>query len=324
VNIIIRILLLGCLSVFPWLVHAADRVVNVSVTSYDEIAYFPKGSAPATVVSLNDATIAAQIESSVETIPVSVADIVSKGELLVSLDCRSKKAEYDSAKARYSLAQYQLQRARELKKNQHVSEEVLRIRQSEVEVARAAITLNEIDVERCRVTAPFNAVVAERIASVGEWVGRGQPLLRLIDLDQIEVSVQIADSIIEELEQVQAYRLVVRNHIYPVKLRAVSENVDKRSRTREVRFHFTGPKAHPGQTGRLVWKSARKLLPADYLVKRGQKYGVFIYREGRARFVVAPDAQEGRPFYINLANNVLVIKEGRFTVQDNDVIKVIR
>ena len=302
---------------------AADKVINVSLSTFNEVAYYPQGSSPATVVSLNDSTLAAQIESSIVSIPVKVGDIVSRGETLVQLDCQVFKASHDSARASYSLAEYQLQRARTLNKSNHISQEVLRTRQSELEVARAAMTVSRIDMERCQVNAPFGGVVAERIAGVGEWVNRGQPLLRFTDLDNVEISTQIADSIIGELDEIRDFNLVINNRKYPLALRAISKNVDNLSRTREVRFRFTGVKGDPGQTGRLVWQSTKRYLPADYLVKRNQQYGVFIVNDARAHFIEVPGAEEGRPFHIDLDDNTRLITRGRYSVQDNDRVNVI-
>ena len=323
-NTIFRQLLFVLLCGSPMMLVAAEKVINVSASSFDAVAYFPQGSSPATVVSLNDSILAAQIESAIDSIPVKVGDTVNKGQTLVQLDCRVINANHESAKARYSLAQYQLQRAQALSKSNHVSEEVLRTRKSELEVARAALATTRVDVGRCQVQAPFSGVVAERIAAVGEWVNRGQALLRLIDLDDVEVSTQIADSIIASLDDIREFKLVINNQLIPVTLRAISKSVDNLSRTREVRFTFAGEKAYPGQSGRIVWQSTRRYLPADYLVKRNQKYGVFIVNDDQAHFIEVRDAQEGRPFHIDLEDNTQLITRGRYSVQNNDRINVIR
>ena len=324
VLMMLRLLSFLSLCMLPWLLGAADKIINVSVTDFDKVAYYPQGSAPASVISLNEATLAAQIESSIEAIPVQVAETVNEGELLVQLDCRSASANHDSAAAKYSLAQYQLQRATELNKSKHISEEVLRTRQSELEVARSVLRITQIDVERCQVRAPFKGVVTERIAALGEWVSRGQPLLRLVDLAHVEVSAQIPDSQVNDISQVEEYSLVINGRVFPLMLRVVSENVENLSRTREVRFRFDSQAAQPGQTGRLVWKSTQRHLPADYLVKRKQDYGVFVYKDGRAQFIVVPDAEEGRPFHVRLPENVQLINHGRYSVQDNDAVNVTR
>ena len=318
-----RTLLLLMLAL-PVMVVAADRMPSVSAKPFDEVAYYPQASAPASAVSYNRATLSAQLQSAVQQIPVRTADVVQQGDLLVQLDCRNAKAIRESAGATHALAQYQLQRARTLNKGKHVSEELLRTRESELAVASARLTAARIDVERCRVTAPFNGVVTQRIASVGEWVNRGQPLLELVDLDNVEVSAKVADAVIAGFKDVSSYAFIVNGQHYEVTPRSISVAVDPASRTREVRLSFLQARAQPGQSGRLVWQSARRFLPADFLVKRQQGYGVFVLSQGKAKFVVVPDAQEGRPFRVDLDNNTRLITHGRFTVQDNDAVTVAR
>jgi RND family efflux transporter MFP subunit len=306
------------------LVHAQDKPVNVSVMPVEQIAYFPQGSAPATAVSLNDTTLSAQIQSSIDSISVMVADVVDKGDVLVKLDCRSSLAKKQSNQEQLSLAEYLLQRVSKLSKDKHVSEELLRKRQSERVIARSALTVSATDVERCTVVAPFRGVVTQRLADVGEWVNLGEPLLQLVDLDHVEVSARLPDLAISELESVRQFDFVAGDRRFPVKLRKISEVVDETSRTRELRLTFADNSASPGQSGRLVWQQTQHYLPASYLASRDNRYGVFIINDKHARFFEVPDAQEGRPVRIDLPPGSLVIDKGRYFVKDGDAVAISR
>ena len=304
------------------LTHAEEKVVNVSVQYFKQLAYHPQGSAPATAISLNDATLSAKIQSTINDIPVMVADVVNRGDVLVELDCRNSRAVRQSNQAKLSLAEYLLQRVTQLSKDKHASEELLRTRQSEVKIARSALTISQIDVERCQLRAPFRGVVTERMADVGEWVGVGEPLVQLVDLDQIEVSAQIPDLSIDRLQQVSEFAFVVGTQRYPLALRKTSQAVDQTARTREVRLTFTDRPASPGQSGRLIWQSVQQYLPSSYLVRRKGEYGVFIVEDNRAKFVPVPAAQEGRPILISLPDDASVIDQGRYALSHGDRVNV--
>jgi len=303
---------------------AGGKGLNVSVRTVAQVAYFPQGSAPATTLSLNDATLSAQIQSAIMDIPVMVADTVNRGDILVNLDCRNNMAVKQSNQAKLSLAEYQLQRASKLSKDKHISEEILRTRQSEIVIARSALKVSSINVERCRVVAPFRGVVTQRVADVGEWVNQGEPLMQLVDLDHVEVSAQLPDLLINNLDNIPKFDFVVGSGHFPLQLRKISDVVDKAARTREVRLQFSGKRAHPGQSGRLVWEQAHRYLPSSFLVSRNNEYGVFIVQDNRARFVAVPDAQEGRPVSVDLATDVLLIDKGRHSVKENDPVNIIR
>jgi len=304
-------------------VHADDKPINVTVNTVDQAVYYPKGSAPATAVSLNDTMLSAHISSSIVDITVLVADTVNQDEVLVQLDCRNAIATKQSNQARLSLAEFQLHRARKLRKGNNISEEILRTRQSESTMARSALKASEIDVERCQIKAPFRGVIKQRVADVGEWVNPGEPIIQLIDIDSVEVSAQLPDLSIDELEEIQQFYFVIGDKRFALQHRATSEVVDNLSRTREMRFAFTGERAQPGQSGRLIWQSASQYLPARYLVKRNGVNGVFIVESGRAKFIALADAQEGRPVKVDLAKDVQVIDKGRYSIEDNSPVKVI-
>ena len=48
---------------------------------------------------------------------------------------------------------------------------------------------------------------------------------------------------------------------------------------------------------------------------------MFVFEEGRARFVGLPDAQDGRPVLIELPPDTLLITEGRQGLNDGDAVR---
>ncbi|WP_455216774.1 hypothetical protein, partial [Kaarinaea lacus] len=93
---------------------------------------------------------------------------------------------------------------------------------------------------------------------------------------------------------------------------------DSKSRTREARLLFTENPALPGSAGELVWEQPSASLPADLLVKRNGKLGVFVLNDGQAKFVPLAGAEAGRPAIVNLAPATEIITQGRFRLQDGD------
>lgn len=304
--------------------RGAQQTVNVSVEWFHQLAYFPQGSLPAVAVSLNDTALAAQIESSVTDIPVMVADTVRRGDVLVKLDCRNSMAMQRSHQAKLSLAEYLLQSAEQLSADNHVSKELLHTRQSEVHIARETLAISSLNVQRCQVLAPFTGVLTQRLADIGEWVNKGDPLLRLVDMENIEVSAQLPDLLFNEIKNVSQFAFVTDHDRFALRLRKIGDVVDETARTREVRLQFIERRADPGQSGRLTWKKQQRYLPSGFLAKRGGQYGVFVVDNKRAKFVPAPDAQEGRPVRIELADDTLVIVNGRHSVKQGDPLHILQ
>jgi HlyD family secretion protein len=73
-------------------------------------------------------------------------------------------------------------------------EEEVRIAQASVDQARAQLALAESALDDCTVKAPIAGVVTTRIREVGEFVGAGAPLVALSKLDQVWLSIYVAES----------------------------------------------------------------------------------------------------------------------------------
>ncbi len=317
-------------------ISAEQNPITVTTTPIGELLYLPLNSAPATTFSLNESRVSPQTPGFITQISVRVGDRINRGELLAKLDCtinlslqREAEASITSARAQLTLAQRQIRRTKTLREDRNISEETLNQRETDLKTTRAEVNRMEAalkkaqyDATQCRVVAPFAGVILERLAAEGEWITPGQPLVKLMDTERLEVSVQIplhqADSLLqaEKLELLSGgvhYQLILR-HLLPI--------VDRRGRNREGRLEFRDEKALPGSSGRLQWRAPNAHLPADILVRRDGKLGVMLEQDSRAHFHPLPDALEGHPAVTDLPPRSYVILQGRQKLADGDNVRV--
>ena len=327
----------GFLAVLCWVSAALSDPVSVRALALDDLLQTANYSAPASVVARNRPQVAAEIDARVVSIPVQVGDHVAPGETLAQLDCRSHesrlaaaRAELDSAQARLRHARAQLVRASNLKKNESISDELLGQRRMELETGEAQVGAQQervqqaaIDVGHCQIKAPFDAVVTVRLVSEGAFVARGNPLIGLLELDGQEVSAALREAEVTALEDANDLVFESAGTRYPVRLRTLLPAVDTLSRTREARLSFLDRPALAGTAGRLAWHGDRQLLPADYLVRRDGRLGVFTVDDNRARFVAVPQAQEGRPAAVDLPPDTRLISDGRQGLSDGQEVNLI-
>ena len=95
---------------------AADKI-TVKAAKISEIAIYPEHSAPASIISLNESVISAQIAARVDALSIRVGDIVEKGDVLAQLDCtdyvlsrRESIARLQAFETRQDLAKRRLER----------------------------------------------------------------------------------------------------------------------------------------------------------------------------------------------------------------------
>lgn len=293
-------------------------------------------SAPASVRARNESELSSDISARVQRIHADVGATVATGDLLLELDdtdYRLALAQADarvaSARSRVSLARQRHERGLALSERQFISADEVLALDTELQAARGDLAVAEADrrvaarnVEKCRVVAPFDGVVLERTAQVGNLAPAGSPLLRLVDLEgaEVEASLQSADA--DSLAQARELVFESQGQRYPVRLLRVTEVVERSARTRVARLGFEEAVAAPGSTGSLRWQLPATQLPASLLVRRGDALGVFIVVDGSARFVAAPDASEGRAFSVELPAGAAVVTSGHQGLNDGQSVAV--
>ncbi len=304
----------------------------VTVQPLGELIFFPRQEAPATAVSLNDTRLSAEVAGRIDHIPVQVGDNVSQDDVVAELDCddheiglAQAEAEYKAAAARDKFARSQLKNAKKLSKTRNIAKEQLNQRlseaaasEAEAERLRSVLSAAERKVSKCSIGAPFNAVIIERLASIGDYVVPGTPVIRLLDQDEIEISARVQDQDLADLKTARELHFVTRRKAFPVKLRKILPLMDSRIRSYEARLTFRTEKATPGTAGRLAWRLDRGYIPAEFLVRRGDGLGIFINESGLARFIALKGARFGQPAAVKLSPATKVIVKGRFGLQEND------
>ena len=304
----------------------------VTIKSLKELWFTQEQSAPATVIALNAPVISAELSARIIDIHVETGDKVSAGDLLVELDCRRAEADLNAAEAalrqfeaQYDFAHQQVRRADDLLKKRSISDQEVDQRKSEesrlaaqIDGQKATISQAAIQVENCSVTAPFDAIVTERMADKGMLATIGTPLIRLLETGAVEVSARLNPAEIESLSNGDGQWFETGGHRYQVSLRTTVPFLDESTRTSDARFRFAAGAPLAGSAGRLIWALSHRVIPAEYLVRRNGQLGIFLFEDGKARFRMLEDALEGRPAVIDLPPSTLLVVEGRDSLNDGD------
>jgi RND family efflux transporter MFP subunit len=335
----------GILLLFASLAGAAESI-PVQTRTFAELAIYPQQSAPATVLSINHSRISAELSARIVDIAVQVGDQVNKGALLVQLApedfalvLKRASANLANIDANLTLAEYEFKRALSLSKSQAVSEQLLKQRESTRDALRAqqqgqqaAVAQAQRQLSKASLYAPFDAVVVERIANIGEFASLGTPLLRIIDVNNVELSAKIqaqqAAALLHAAQRADnSLRFISNGQPHKLTLRAITPLLDSQARVQDVRLRFSAddaPEPLPGTSGKLHWRSQHSSLPAALISQRKGKLGVFVLERGRAHFIVLAHAQIGRAALAELKPDTAIITEGRYRLRDGDAVKLSR
>ena len=157
----------------------------------------------------------AQVGGTLTEIHFTDGQVVHKGDLLFVIDPRpyeikleQAKAALQTATARVELANAQLSRAQSLRRNEFATQETVDQRTSDqdsskaaVEDAKARIRDAELDLEYCRVRAPFTGRIGARQVSIGSLVAGSRAatspttlLATLVSLDPLYLDFDMSES----------------------------------------------------------------------------------------------------------------------------------
>lgn len=170
-------------------------------------------SVTGSIMPVRQTILNARVAGEVKQVNAREGQSVNAGQVLVlqedrDLVARVQQAEASllTAKAELALAQQNLDRIKPLQQQNYVSandiataERQLDIRQAQAKSAQVSFVQAKQQLADMAVRAPFAGVVSERLVDVGQSVAPNTPLLKLVDLSQVELVAQVAATEVSEI-----------------------------------------------------------------------------------------------------------------------------
>ena len=161
-----------------------------------------------TLHAKDSALISAEVEGKVERTLVEFGDRVKAGQELAWIDTDSYTALAHQAEARVEQsralahgAELELERQQALRKTGIAAPADLDGAEAQADQTRAALRAAEaalavarLNLERSRIRAPFEAAIADRIASAGDFVRPGSSLFRIVNDGVLKFIAQAPES----------------------------------------------------------------------------------------------------------------------------------
>jgi len=276
------------------------------------------------------ATVSAKITGKIKEVLIEEGIAVTAGQVLARLDDVDAVAALRAAKAQQSVAaaslddlnvrlanaKRTLERSKDLREGNFVSEQALDDAETAVESLEAQIVLaeqqikaaaREVDiarqnVENCTIRAPFAGIIVSKDAQPGEMVspisaGGGYTrtgIATVVDMTSLEVEVDVGESYIARVKEGQKVETVLDAYPdwkIPSTVRTIIPTADRQKGTVKVRIRFDhlDPRILPDMGVKTTFleeapettSAGSVLIPKDAVrVDNGQAY-VFVVKDGR-------------------------------------------
>jgi RND family efflux transporter MFP subunit len=271
---------------------------NVRVAQASVQLLAPETVVPGTVVSRNDARLAAEVTGRLLEV-ADVGTIVASGDVVaviedttirlrkVELQAEVERAEarlkyLESEESRYvKLAESNLAAANKLEETRSDRD----VSRGDLQVAKSRLAQVEDQLGRTRIRAPFGGVVVERLTMPGERVDTGRNVIRMVDQQNLEVIARAPLEYYSYVRPGQQLQLTTGSVVASGMVRTVVAVGSENTHQFELRLDIESNRFPVGQTLRVSVPTAEAtealVVPRDALVLRPEGISVFVLDQDR-------------------------------------------
>ena len=216
-----------------------------------------------------------------------------------------------------------------------------RVYQAQLQQTKAALKSAQVQLQETTLRATITGVVARKYSDQGDMLATkplGDPVVDLVAIDRVKVLVEVPETYIPYIKKGAALRLTVdayRDESYRGVVTNISPVLDEATRTATVEITVANPnyRLKPGMFCRvpLILRShcGVAVIPADALIRQGERYFVFV-AHGNVAKKVAVDIGiwNGAKIEVNCSpsglqfGNLLIVR-GHSTLVDGSAIIIV-
>lgn len=247
-----------------------------------------------TIAPRDAVTVVSELDAAVQEIGFTEGHPVARDDVLFRLDPVRTQAQLADAEATFQMAKLTYDRSQTLLDDGTISDQEFDQAEATFRGAEAALALATDQHAKTSITAPFDAVAAEREVSVGQYVTRGQVLTSLSGVDPLEVEFDVPERHLGRLRlgmEAEFATPAYPDDLFSGAVTYVAPVIDARTRT--VRLKATVENAdlrlRPGMFGEVSLVVAERtgalLIPeAAIQFLNGEPTVVAVNGEGRTEF----------------------------------------
>ncbi|MBV8977177.1 MAG: efflux RND transporter periplasmic adaptor subunit [Alphaproteobacteria bacterium] len=285
---------------------------SVGVSTARLVKMAPKVSLPGTVVSRSDSQLASEVEGRIAWV-AEVGTAVKQGDVVARIDNKLASLQLQSDKSNAARLAAQLRYDREqaarmdnlfnqsaiAKSTRDQALSTKDMDSAALAQAEASFKKSQYQFSHSDIRAPFSGRVVARLINAGEYATPGKPVVRLVDTQSLEVSVQSPIDTARNVAEGTQLAVELQGKSVPARVRAIVPVGDIASRTIEVRLALPAGAGLVGDAAKVFMPSDLPrdvvAVPRDALVLREESTYVFkVDRKDKAqRVAVETGAEEG-------------------------------
>ena len=210
-------------------------------------------SVRALVTAHERATIASGMPGRIAAMPVRRGEPFAAGDTLVRFDCARYLAERDAGEAAVTAAKAELKSKRRLFELNAIGALEVELAEAKRAQAEARLRGYQVNVERCRIRAPYAGRVADWNAQPHESVDIGDAVIEIVGTERLDLELIVPSAWLKWLRSGDGFKVRIdeTGSVHPATVRATGAAVDAVSQTVTVYGRFDTPPDDlvPGMSG---------------------------------------------------------------------------
>lgn len=230
--------------------------VVVSATEAKRDRWIDSVTAVGSVVAVQGAELSTQVSGIVESIRFDSGSEVKAGDIILTLDSATDRAELKTLQSAERLAELERDRIKQLWQRKSVSQSEYDQRQSQLEQARARVAAQEARIEQKTLRAPYAGRLGIRQVNIGAYISAGDPLIGLQALNPIFVDFTLPEQRYSDVRvgmTVTAQMDALGDDRFEGEITAIEPVIDAGTRNFQVQatFQNASQRLRPGMFARI-------------------------------------------------------------------------
>ena len=206
---------------------------------------------PGKITPKRQSILGFEISGKLKKVVVDIGDEVNEGDLLAELEDSEALANYNEAKAKFSMFEKIFERSLSLNKDNFVSDQELEKAESNFLVAQAQFDKALIKFQQTKILAPYDGIIQNRFLDEGSIINASIPIVEILDSKFVEAKVSLPKSLVNILDIGKEYEFLIEDKEYTGKLTRIAPMSEKGTNNKLGLFEFNDF-FNPGATARLV------------------------------------------------------------------------
>lgn len=220
----------------------SDDIFAVQVERYTAKSITPELSIHGQTQANRTVQLTSEVEGKVIKIHAREGDFVKKDQLIIEIDQQDKPQKLKQAKSLVKQRELEYAANKQLVGQGLQNQTRLAESESLLEAAKAQMISLQVALEGTKIRAPFAGVLEERNVEVGSFLRLGNSVITLMDFNPFIISGYVAEKDFYKVKLGSAAKgKTLDGKVYPGKIRYISSQAYKSSRTFAVELEINNP-----------------------------------------------------------------------------------